>query len=80
MWAELRTAWSATEFKKNRPLTQQQRFVLEIVHVRRALRHMDRLVNAAEQELKKDGLAHKPEIRYRVYRRRSNCALPVNAS
>ncbi len=55
-WAELRTAWSATEFKKDRPLTQQQRFVLEIVHVRRALRRMEQLVSAAEQELKKDRL------------------------
>lgn len=54
-WAELRTAWSATEFKKNRPLTLQQRFVLEIVHIRRALRRMDRLISAAELELKKDG-------------------------
>lgn len=54
-WAELRDAWSATTYKKNRQLTLEQRFVLEIVHVRRTLRLMEKMVCAAELELKKNG-------------------------
>ncbi|WP_175981471.1 hypothetical protein [Burkholderia sp. BCC1630] len=54
-WAELRDAWSATTYKKNRPLTLEQRFVLEIVHVRRTLRLMEKMVCTAELELKKNG-------------------------
>ncbi|UEP27020.1 hypothetical protein [Burkholderia sp. B21-007] len=42
-------------FKKNRLPTLEQRFVLEIVHVRRTLRLMEKMVCAAEQELKKNG-------------------------
>ncbi|HEM7803752.1 MULTISPECIES: hypothetical protein [Burkholderia] len=54
-WEELRDAWSAANFKKHRALTLEQRFVLEVVHVRRSLRLMERLVCAAELELKKSG-------------------------
>jgi hypothetical protein len=54
-WEELRDAWSVADFKKRRVLTLEQRFVLEIVHVRRALRLMERTVCAAELELKKNG-------------------------
>ncbi|MBH9723909.1 hypothetical protein JAO10_26615 [Burkholderia contaminans] len=54
-WAELRDAWSATNFKKNRSLTLEQRFVLEVVLVRRTLRLMEKMVCAAELELKKNG-------------------------
>ncbi|RQS32506.1 hypothetical protein DIE03_11650 [Burkholderia sp. Bp8992] len=54
-WKELRGAWSVADFKKRRLLTLEQRFVLEIVHVRRALRLMERTVCAAELELKKSG-------------------------
>ncbi|MBN3531705.1 hypothetical protein JYB32_20375 [Burkholderia cenocepacia] len=54
-WAELRDAWSATTFKKNRLPTLEQRFVLEVVHVRRTLRLMEKMVCAAELELKKNG-------------------------
>ncbi|KVZ37966.1 hypothetical protein [Burkholderia ubonensis] len=39
----------------NGPLTLEQRFVLEGVHVRRALRRMNKLVSAAELELKQSG-------------------------
>ncbi|WP_155640924.1 hypothetical protein [Burkholderia pseudomultivorans] len=54
-WADLREAWSATSYKKNRPLSLEQRFVLEVVHVRRTMRLMDKMVCAAELELKKNG-------------------------
>lgn len=54
-WAELRDAWSATPFKKNKLPTLEQRFVLEVVHVRRTLRLMEKMVCAAELELKKNG-------------------------
>ncbi|VWB45380.1 GP32 family protein [Burkholderia pseudomultivorans] len=54
-WAHLREAWSATSYKKNRPLSLEQRFVLEVVHVRRTMRLMDKMVCAAELELKKNG-------------------------
>ncbi|MGY4730695.1 hypothetical protein [Burkholderia pyrrocinia] len=54
-WAELRDVWSATTYKKNRPLSLEQRFALEIVHVRRTLRLMEKMVCAAELELKKNG-------------------------
>ncbi|MCA8255580.1 hypothetical protein LGM89_20115 [Burkholderia sp. AU31624] len=54
-WEELRDAWSATAYKKNRALTIEQRFVLEVVHVRRTLRLMEKMVCAAELELKKNG-------------------------
>ncbi|WGS46055.1 hypothetical protein LFL97_25590 [Burkholderia sp. JSH-S8] len=54
-WSELRDAWSAANFKKNRPLTLEQRFVLEVVHVRRTLRLMEKMVCAAELELKGNG-------------------------
>lgn len=54
-WEELRDAWGAAGFKKGRALTLEQRFVLEVVHVRRALRRMEKMVCAAEQELKKSG-------------------------
>ncbi|MDR9241569.1 hypothetical protein FEP07_05607 [Burkholderia multivorans] len=54
-WAELRDAWSAIPYKKNRPLTLEQRFVLEIVHIRRTMRLMEKAVSAAELELKKSG-------------------------
>ncbi|CAG9262882.1 hypothetical protein [Burkholderia cepacia] len=54
-WEELRDAWSAANFKKHRSLTLEQRFVLEVVHVRRMLRLMDKMVRAAELELKKNG-------------------------
>ncbi|MET3820416.1 hypothetical protein [Burkholderia ambifaria] len=54
-WSELRDAWSAANFKKNRALTLEQRFVLEVVHVRRTLRLMEKMVCAAELELKKNG-------------------------
>ena len=47
-WAKLRDAWSAANFKKNRLLTLEQRFVLEVVHVRRTLRLMEKMVCAAE--------------------------------
>ena len=54
-WEELRDAWSAANFKKHRSLTLEQRFVLEVVHVRRTLRLMEKMVCAAELELKKNG-------------------------
>ncbi|MCA8067766.1 hypothetical protein [Burkholderia sp. AU38729] len=54
-WEELRDAWSATAYKKNRALTIEQRFVLEVVHVRRTLRLMEKMVCAAELELKMNG-------------------------
>ncbi|WP_174379953.1 hypothetical protein [Burkholderia pyrrocinia] len=54
-WSELRDAWSAATFKKNRALTLEQRFVLEVVHVRRTMRLMEKMVCAAELELKKNG-------------------------
>ncbi|NTX28681.1 hypothetical protein HT746_16340 [Burkholderia pyrrocinia] len=54
-WSELRDAWSAANFKKNRSLTLEQRFVLDVVHVRRTLRLMEKMVCAAELELKKNG-------------------------
>ncbi|KWK54067.1 hypothetical protein WT81_18855 [Burkholderia stagnalis] len=54
-WEELRDAWSVADFKKRRALTLEQRFVLEVVHVRRALRLMEKMVCAAELELKKNG-------------------------
>ncbi|NTZ84296.1 hypothetical protein FCJ61_15155 [Burkholderia metallica] len=54
-WAELRDTWSATAFKKNKVPTLEQRFVLEVVHVRRTLRLMEKMVCAAELELKKNG-------------------------
>ncbi|MDN7586954.1 hypothetical protein [Burkholderia seminalis] len=54
-WEELRDAWGMACFKKGRALTVEQRFVLEIVHVRRALRRMEKMVCAAELELKKSG-------------------------
>lgn len=54
-WEELRDAWSAIVYKKNRALTIEQRFVLEVVHVRRTLRLMEKMVCAAELELKKNG-------------------------
>ncbi|WP_175872670.1 hypothetical protein [Burkholderia sp. BCC0397] len=54
-WAELRDAWSATPFQKNKLPTLEQRFVLEVVHVRRTLRLMEKMVCAAELELKKNG-------------------------
>ncbi len=54
-WEELRDAWSVAGFKKGRAVTLEQRFVLEVVHVRRALRRMEKMVCAAELELKKGG-------------------------
>jgi hypothetical protein len=48
-------AWSATALKKNKLPTLEQRFVLEVVHVRRTLRLMEKMVCAAELELKKNG-------------------------
>ena len=54
-WDELRETWSATTFKKNKRPTLEQRFVLEVVHVRRTLRLMEKMVCAAELELKKSG-------------------------
>ncbi|KVP17882.1 hypothetical protein BGV60_23345 [Burkholderia ubonensis] len=54
-WEELRDAWSVADFKKRRALTLEQRFVLEVVHVRRALRLMEKMVCAAELELKESG-------------------------
>ncbi|WP_146774311.1 hypothetical protein [Burkholderia cepacia] len=54
-WEELRDAWSTANFKKHRSLTLEQRFVLEVVHVRRTLRLMEKMVCAAELELKKNG-------------------------
>ncbi len=54
-WEELRDAWGVTGFKKGRAVTLEQRFVLEVVHVRRALRRMEKLVCAAELELKNGG-------------------------
>ncbi len=51
----MRDTWSATAYKKNRALTIEQRFVLEVVHVRRTLRRMEKMVCAAELELKKNG-------------------------
>ncbi|WP_175672916.1 hypothetical protein [Burkholderia ambifaria] len=53
--SELRDAWSAANFKKNRALPLEQRFVLEVVHVRRTLRLMEKMVCAADLELKKNG-------------------------
>lgn len=47
-WEELRDTWNATSFKK-------QRFVLEVVHVLRTLRLMEKMVCAAELELKNSG-------------------------
>ncbi|MFY4697618.1 hypothetical protein [Burkholderia glumae] len=54
-WSELRDTWGASNYKKNRSLTLEHRFVLEIVHVRRTLRLMEKMVCAAELELKKSG-------------------------
>ena len=54
-WEELRDAWGVAGFKKGRAVTLEQRFVLEVVHVRRALRRMEKIVCAAELELKKGG-------------------------
>ncbi|AOJ62761.1 hypothetical protein WJ32_10040 [Burkholderia ubonensis] len=54
-WTDLRDAWSATNYRGKGPLTLEQRFVLEVVHMRRALRRMDKLVSAAELELKQSG-------------------------
>ncbi|KWC69072.1 hypothetical protein [Burkholderia ubonensis] len=54
-WTDLRDAWSATNYRGKGPLTLEQRFVLEVVHMRRAMRHMDKLVAAAELELKQSG-------------------------
>ncbi|KWK02444.1 hypothetical protein [Burkholderia stagnalis] len=54
-WTDLRDAWSATNYRGKGPLTLEQRFVLEVVHMRRALRRMDKLVAAAELELKQSG-------------------------
>ncbi|EKS9887430.1 hypothetical protein BTK96_004436 [Burkholderia pyrrocinia] len=53
--SELREAWSSANFKKNRTLTLEQRFVLEVVHVRRTMRLMEKMDCAAELELKKNG-------------------------
>ncbi|KVD09413.1 hypothetical protein WI80_13995 [Burkholderia ubonensis] len=54
-WTDLRDAWCATNYRGKGPLTLEQRFVLEVVHMRRVLRRMDKLVNAAELELKQSG-------------------------
>ncbi|WP_334014624.1 hypothetical protein [Burkholderia orbicola] len=54
-WSELRDAWSETAFSKNKRPTLEQRFVLEVVHVRHTLRLMEKMVCAAELELKKNG-------------------------
>ncbi|WP_230945500.1 hypothetical protein [Burkholderia pseudomultivorans] len=54
-WSELRDTWSTHTYKKNRPLALEQRLVLEIVHVRRVLRLMEKMVCAAELESRKNG-------------------------
>lgn len=46
---------NAAPYKKNRALTLEQCFVLDVVHVRRTLRLMEKMVCAAELELKKNG-------------------------
>lgn len=54
-WTELRDRWSQSGYTGKGRLTLEQRFVLEVVHVHRALRHLDKLALAAERELKESG-------------------------
>ncbi|KDB06755.1 hypothetical protein LIG30_0376 [Burkholderia sp. lig30] len=54
-WTDLRDTWRQSGYTGKGRLTLEQRFVLEVVHVRRALRHIDKLASAAEKELKESG-------------------------
>jgi hypothetical protein len=56
-WEELRDTWSAAPYKKNRALTLEQRFVLDVVHVCRTLRLMGKMVCASRAGIEEGRLS-----------------------